>query len=139
MSSTLIISVSGLRGITGSGLTSQVIDDYTAAYAAWLDASLDDGAERAAVLVSRDGRAGGAEIARQVADGLSRAGFDVLLGGVVATPTVGVLIRHLQLSGAVQITASHNPAEYNGMKLYTSRGRILNQQQGQQVLSLIHI
>ena len=52
MSSTLIISVSGLRGITGSGLTSQVIDDYTAAYAAWLDASLDDGAERAAVLLS---------------------------------------------------------------------------------------
>ena len=134
MSSTLIISVSGLRGITGSGLTSQVIDDYTAAYAAWLDASLDDGAERAAVLVSRDGRAGGAEIAKQVADGLSRAGFDVLLGGVVATPTVGVLIRHLQLSGAIQITASHNPAEYNGMKLYTSRGRILNQQQGEQVL-----
>ncbi len=117
MSSTLIISVSGLRGITGSGLTPQVIDDYVAAYAAWLDASLDDGAERAAVLVSRDGRAGGAEIARQVADGLNRAGFDVLLGGVVATPTVGVLIRHLQLSGAIQITASHNPAEYNGMKL----------------------
>lgn len=134
MSSTLIISVSGLRGITGSGLTPQVIDDYTAAYAAWLDASLAEGTGRATLLVSRDGRAGGKEIASQVADVLNCAGFDVVIGGVVATPTVGVLIRNLKLAGAIQITASHNPAEYNGMKLYTSSGRILNQQQGEQVL-----
>ena len=131
MSSTLIISVSGLRGITGDGLTPKVIQDYTSAYATWLLERNESGA----VLVTRDGRAGGEDISSQVAELLNRAGLDVVVGGIAATPTVGVLIRNLGLSGAIQITASHNPAEYNGMKLYTSQGRILNQKQGEQVLN----
>jgi phosphomannomutase len=113
-----IISVSGLRGIVGDTLTLEVAARYAAAFAS----TLPDGP----LLVSRDGRANGPALVAPVVAGLSKDGrrrvFDA---GVAATPTTGVLVKHLGCAGGIQISASHNPAEYNGMKLFSGEGRVV--------------
>jgi phosphomannomutase len=123
----LIISVSGLRGIVGESLTADVARRYAAAFAS----TLSDGP----VLVTRDGRANGAELVAPIVDGLSQStARQVFDGGIAATPTSGVLVRHLSCVGGVQISASHNPAEYNGLKLFSAEGRVVPSNLGQQVL-----
>lgn len=127
MSHELIISVSGLRGIVGDTLTPEVAFDYAAAFAKLLPAG--------PVLVARDGRANGAELLSPVFSGLSQAGSRACLdAGVAATPTVGVLVRTHGCVGGIQISASHNPAEYNGMKLFSADGRVVPAPVGQRVL-----
>ncbi|MBM3999917.1 MAG: phosphoglucosamine mutase [Planctomycetes bacterium] len=115
--SELIISVSGLRGIVGETLTARVAVDYAAAFSAE--------SPPGSVLIGRDGRAGGAMFAQAIAAALRGLGRHVLDGRVMATPTVGLLVRRLGAAGAIQISASHNPIEYNGFKLFGSEGRVL--------------
>jgi phosphomannomutase len=122
-----IISVSGLRGIVGDSLTADVAFRYAAAFASTLPAG--------PVLVTRDGRANGPGLVAPIVAGLSQNGSRrVLDGGVSATPTTGVLMRHLQCAGGIQISASHNPAEYNGMKLFSAQGRVVPAAAGEAVL-----
>src|SRR5258705_5305779 len=114
----LIISVSGLRGVVGDTLTPEVAFRYAAAFAATLPAG--------PVLVSRDGRANGPQLVAPVVAGLSQNGMRrVLDAGIAATPTTAVLVRHLRCSGGIQISASHNPAQYNGLKLFSAKGRVV--------------
>jgi phosphomannomutase len=123
----LIISVSGLRGIVGDTLTPDVARRYAAAFAA----TLPDGP----VVVTRDGRANGAALMEPVISGLLQArSRQVLDGGIAATPTTGVLVRQHGCAGGVQISASHNPAEYNGLKLFSAEGRVVPNEIGQRVL-----
>jgi phosphomannomutase len=123
----LIISVSGLRGVVGESLTPDVAFRYAAAFAE----SLPPGA----VLVTRDGRANGGQLVAPVAAGLSQGGRrQTTDGGIAATPTTGVLLRNLHCAGGVQISASHNPAEYNGMKLFSAAGRVVPAGVGEAVL-----
>jgi phosphomannomutase len=123
----LIISVSGLRGVVGDTLTPDVAFRYAAAFAA----TLPDGP----VLVSRDGRANGPQLLAPVLAGLSQGGERrVLDAGISATPTTGVLVRHHQCAGGVQISASHNPAPYNGLKLFSQEGRVVPAAAGEAVL-----
>lgn len=123
----LIISVSGLRGIVGRSLTPDVACRYAAAFAGLLPAG--------PVVVTRDGRANGPELVGPVVAGLAQQGSrNVLDGGIAATPTTGVLVRHHGCAGGVQISASHNPAEYNGLKLFSAEGRVVPSTIGQQVL-----
>lgn len=122
----LIISVSGLRGIVGRSLTPLVAIRYVAALAAELEAG--------PLVVSRDGRDSGRMLAAAVTSGLKAAGRDVISVDVAATPTVGVLIRTRRAAGGIQITASHNPAEYNGLKLFGPDGRVINAEAGARVL-----
>lgn len=124
--SELIISVSGLRGIVGRGLTPEKALRYVNAFCRLLPAG--------AVVLGRDGRNSGPMLCRAVEAALLGAGRDVLAAGVVSTPTVGVLVRQLGAAGAVQVTASHNPPAYNGLKLFSAAGRVIPQQFGQQVL-----
>jgi phosphomannomutase len=127
MASELIISVSGLRGIVGESLTPDIACGYAAAFAQ----TLPDGP----VVVTRDGRANGAELLAPVAAGLSHGGpRQILDAGIAATPTAGVLVRHLGCAGGIQISASHNPAEYNGLKLFSAEGRVVPAAAGQAVL-----
>jgi phosphomannomutase len=127
LSSELIISVSGLRGIVGDTLTQDVAGRYAAAFAEILPSG--------PVLVTRDGRANGGELMPSVAAGLSQGGFrQVLHAGIAATPTTGVLVREHRCAGGVQISASHNPAEYNGIKLFSAAGRVVPAEVGQRVL-----
>jgi phosphomannomutase len=123
----LIISVSGLRGIVGDTLTADVAFRYAAAFAA----TLQDGP----VVVSRDGRANGGALLAPVITGLSQGDARrVLDGGIAATPTTGVLVRHHHCAGGIQITASHNPAPYNGLKLFSAEGRVMPAVMGERVL-----
>jgi phosphomannomutase len=123
----LIISVSGLRGVVGESLTADVARRYAAAYSS----TLPDGP----VVVNRDGRSNGLGLIAPVVEGLSHNSLRrVLDGGIAATPTTGVLIRQNGCVGGVQISASHNPAEYNGLKLFSAEGRVVPNNAGQRVL-----
>ena len=124
--SELIISVSGLRGVVGRSLTDEVAARFAAAFAD----TLGDGQ----VVVAYDGRASGPALVAAVCQALTAAGHDALVAGVAATPTVGALVRQHAAAGGVQISASHNPAEYNGMKLFSREGRVLTAASGREVL-----
>ncbi len=124
--SQLIISVSGLRGVVGRALTPEVAARFACAFASGLPAG--------PIVLARDGRASGPALAAAVTEALCRLGRDVIDAQVAATPTVGVLVRDRGAVGGIQISASHNPAEYNGMKLFSSQGRVLTAEEGERVL-----
>ena len=119
----LIISVSGLRGIVGETLTPPVIARYVAAFCDQLEGS-------GPVILARDGRTSGSMLRDVVAGTLAACGRDVWDAGVAATPTVGVLVQAHSAAGAVQISASHNPPQYNGIKLFSPSGRVLDGKTG---------
>ncbi|MDD3587142.1 MAG: phosphoglucosamine mutase [Thermoguttaceae bacterium] len=124
----LIISVSGLRGEIGRTLTPVVAARYAVAFESTLKRS-------GPIVVTRDGRRSGAMLADVVCATLNALGRDTLDGGIAATPTTGVLIRQFQAVGGIQISASHNPAQFNGLKLFSAAGRIIPKQAGQDVLT----
>ncbi len=121
-----IISVSGLRGIVGETLTPQVAVGYVAALAA--------SAPKGPIVVTRDGRHSGKMLAAAVHSALMAVGRDVIDAGIAATPTTGVLVRQFRAGGGVQITASHNPSQYNGIKLFSEKGRVIPEGPGRKVL-----
>jgi len=125
-SDTLIVSVSGLRGIVGGSLTPDVAVRYVAAFAATLPPG--------PVVIGRDGRTSGPLLAAALIESLTRSGRDVIDCGIAATPTVGIVVRQEQAAGGVQISASHNPAAYNGLKLFSAEGRVLPAAAGAEVL-----
>ncbi|MEW4451942.1 phosphoglucosamine mutase [Bremerella sp. JC817] len=120
-----IISVSGLRGILGLSLSPETISRYVAAFVE----QLPDGS----ILLARDGRPSGHAIGQIIQGTINLLGRDVLDAGVAATPTVGVLTRQYRCTGAIQISASHNPPEYNGLKLMGADGRVISAERGAQV------
>ena len=122
----LIVSVSGLRGIVGTSLTPEVAVRYAEAFLATLSPG--------AIVIGRDGRASGSMFADAIAQAVMAAGRDVLDGGVAATPTVGILVQEHHAAGGIQISASHNPPQYNGMKLFSAEGRVLPADAGRTVL-----
>ncbi len=123
--SELIISVSGLRGIVGDSLTERVAADYARAFASHLPGG--------PLVVTRDGRANGPPLVDAIAEALTAAGRDILDAGIAATPTTGILVRESGAAGGIQISASHNPAEYNGIKLFGSEGRVVPAKFGESV------
>jgi phosphomannomutase len=124
----LIVSVSGVRGVIGRGLTPQAALAFASAFAARV--------EGGPVAVSRDGRPSGVVLYHAVVAGLTAGGCAVRDLGVAPTPTVGMAVKTLAAAGGVQITASHNPAEWNGLKLFGPDGRVLSAAEGQRVKEL---
>ena len=122
----LIISVSGLRGIVGGTLTPEVAIRYAAAFSATSPSG--------AFVITRDGRGSGEMLTQLIHAGLHAVGRDTVDGSVAATPSTGLLIRHLAAAGGIQVSASHNPSEYNGMKLFGPEGRVIPGGPGQDVL-----
>lgn len=114
----LILGVSGLRGIVGQSLTPEVAMRFAAAFGTWLWEQHAD----VTVAVARDGRAGGQLIADAAILGLRSAGCDVVYLGTEMTPTVGAYLEDRPIAGAVIVTASHNPQEWNGLKLLLNDG-----------------
>ena len=112
-----IISVSGLRGIIGESLTPELAMRFCCAFVADLPPG--------PIVISRDGRTTGRMLADGVRSALCAVGRDVIDAEIAATPTTGVLVRSHQAAGGVQISASHNPPEYNGLKLFSADGRVL--------------
>ena len=125
--SELIISVSGLRGIIGETLTPEIAIRYVTSFSAQ---TIPPGP----FVITRDGRATGKMLAHAIHAGLNAVGRDTIDAGVAATPTTGVLIRELKAAGGIQISASHNPSEYNGIKLFSAEGRVIPAVPGAAVL-----
>ncbi len=121
-----IISVSGLRGIVGESLTPEVAIRYACAFAAGLPAG--------PIVLSRDGRTTGPMLVAALVSGLTALGRTVIDAGVAATPTTGTLVRRNQAAGGIQVSASHNPPEYNGLKLFSTAGRVIPADAGQSVI-----
>lgn len=119
----LILGVSGLRGIVGKSLTPEVAVRYAGAVAAWLwERPMNS--DRPLVVLCRDGRFGGEAVHSLVRGTLLASGCDVIDAGVAMTPTAGVLVRFHLADAAFIITASHNPSEWNGIKLVVCDERI---------------
>ncbi|MBQ2821327.1 MAG: phosphoglucosamine mutase [Thermoguttaceae bacterium] len=131
----LIISVSGLRGQVGYSLTPAVVQCYAFAFASFLRIQNRDsgGVEGKTFLIASDGRESGQWIAEEVERGLKAAGVNVLNIGIAATPTLGFMIRHMKVPAGIQITASHNPNPWNGLKLFNEEGRVLPKASGEKV------
>ncbi|EMB18065.1 phosphoglucosamine mutase [Rhodopirellula europaea] len=123
--SELIISVSGLRGILGETLTPEVAVRFAAAFSA----AMPEGK----IVIGRDGRTTGPMLRSAIVSALSASGRDVIDADVAATPTIGVLVRELGAVGAIAISASHNPPEYNGIKLFGGDGRVLDAESGAKI------
>jgi len=121
-----IISVSGLRGIVGETLTPEVAIRYAAAFAAVVPPG--------AIVLARDSRPSGRMLAGAINSGLEAVGRSTINVGIAATPTTGVLVRRLGAAGGIQITASHNPSPYNGLKLFSAAGRVIPAALGEKVL-----
>jgi phosphomannomutase len=126
VSETRIASISGLRGVVGNGLDPVIAVEFAAAYASQC--------EPGAIIVSHDGRISSTVFFPAIVAGVTATGRDALLVGATSTPTVGILVRECRAVGGIQISASHNPPQYNGLKLFQPRGMVLSPEQGRAVL-----
>jgi phosphomannomutase len=126
---TLMISISGIRGIVGDGLDPEVIVRSTAAFA--------DFCGKGKIVVGSDGRISG-EMVRNLVNGtLIAKGNDVIDIGICPTPTVLFNVKHLNAAGGIQISASHNPNEWNALKLLNSNGEFLSPEENIKFLQLM--
>jgi phosphomannomutase len=123
------LSISGLRGVIGDGLD----PIYAAEFAAALGTMFSGGR----IVVAQDGRATGPVIYHAVVSALLATGCEVLDAGICTTPTCGVLVKHLGAAGGLQITASHNPIEWNGLKPFAPDGSVFNRDLGQQLIQIL--
>ena len=121
----LIVSVSGIRGIVGESLTPRTALAFASA--------LGDYTDGGKIVLGRDGRPSGMMLRHAILAGLTAAGCEVHDIGIAPTPTVGLAVRQLQAAGGIQITASHNPAPWNGLKLFGPDGRVLSAAEGRKV------
>jgi len=123
-----MISVSGIRGIFGTDLTPQNLSEFTAAYGTWLKGGT--------VVVGRDSRVTG-EICEQIVTAtLSSVGCDVIKTGIAPTPTVAMAVLKHQAAGGIIISASHNPEEWNALKLLNQKSEFLDAAQGKEVIEI---
>jgi phosphomannomutase len=115
-----MLSVSGCRGIVGASLTPEVICSFVAAAAGWI--AEKSGVARPTIVVACDGRRGGELLMRLAAQALAVSGCRVIEIGMATTPTVGVMVARHSAHGGITLTASHNPAQWNGIKVITAQG-----------------
>jgi phosphomannomutase len=118
----LMVSVSGIRGRVGRPLTPELMAGIAAAFGGFLR-SEDD---RGPVCVARDSRTSGPMFVRAVTAGLQSVGCDVIDLGLVPTPTLLMAVRDAGASGGIGVTASHNAAEWNALKLVSGEGIFLD-------------
>ena len=135
---TLIKSISGIRGTIG-GKTSDNLTPldtvlFTSAYASWLKNNQD--AKNYKIVVGRDARISGSMIQGLVNQTLVGFGIEVLDVGLSTTPTVEMSVTQHQAHGGIIITASHNPKQWNALKLLNEKGEFLNAASGKAVLEI---
>ena len=132
----LISSISGIRGTIGgdmdSGLNPINIAEFTAAYGAFIKRTSP--LRSGKIVVGRDGRISGEMVSGVVFSTLRALGFDVVDLGMSSTPTTELAVAHEKADGGIIITASHNPRNWNALKLLNHRGEFLNADEGEEVL-----
>lgn len=134
----LIKSISGIRGTIGGapgeGLSPLDIVKFTAAYATFIRANASNGSRT--VVVGRDARLSGPIVSRLVINTLTAMGMDVVNIGLASTPTTEIAVTGEGACGGIIITASHNPKQWNALKLLNEHGEFLNDAQGKEVLRI---
>ena len=135
---TLIKSISGIRGTiggrTGDTLNPLDIVKFTTAYATFV--KTHEHAETNRIIVGRDGRISGPMVRDVVCGTLVGMGFEVIDIGPASTPTTELAVRWQKAMGGIIITASHNPTQWNALKLLNSEGEFLTAQDGAEVLRI---
>jgi phosphomannomutase len=132
----LIKSISGIRGtiggIPGKNLTPLDIVKFTAAFAS----AFDQNSANKKIVIGRDGRISGSMVSSICANTLLACGFDVVDLGLTTTPTVEIAVKEEKAAGGIILTASHNPQEWNALKLLNQDGEFLDAAEGEKVLSI---
>ena len=135
---TLIKSISGIRGtlggIPGTGLTPLDVVKFTSAYAEWIRKKIKK--EKYKVVIGRDARLSGEMVESIVAGTLTGMGIDVINLGLAATPTVEIAVMKERSDGGIIVTASHNPWEWNALKLLNNLGEFISAGDGQEIVQL---
>lgn len=126
----LKIGVSGIRGVVGDFLTPGLACGFAQAFGTYV------GGGR--VVLGRDTRASGEMLEHAVTAGLLSAGCEVVRVGVLPTPTIQMYVAATKAQGGIALTASHNPAEYNALKLFNGAGLFFNQYERAELLDLYH-
>ena len=133
---TLIKSISGIRGTiggtVGNNLTPLDVVKFTSAYGVWIKCH----SENNKIVVGRDARISGSMVQSLVMNTLVGLGFEVIDIGLSTTPTVEIAVPLENASGGVIITASHNPKQWNALKLLNSNGEFLSAENGVEILEL---
>jgi len=134
---TLIASISGIRGTIGrdskDDLNPENIVRFSAAYGSLLRKRIP---EKGTVVVGRDARISGKMVSNLVTATLAGLGFDVLDLGLSTTPTVEMAVPASGASGGIILTASHNPAQWNALKLLNDKGEFISAIEGEEILEL---
>lgn len=135
---TLIKSISGIRGTiggkSGENLTPLDIVKFSAAYATFIKESSQN--NRPLIIVGRDARISGEMVHRIITATLIGMGCDVTDIGMATTPTTGIAVKKENASGGIIITASHNPKQWNALKLLNNQGEFLNATEGELILNI---
>jgi len=126
---TLMISISGIRGIVGNGLDPEVLVNFTNAYA--------DFVSEGTVVVGRDARISGEMVQNIVTGTLIAKGLNVVDIGICPTPTVQLTVKKLNANGGIAISASHNPNEWNALKLLNSTGQFMTPDENKTLMKLL--
>lgn len=134
----LIKSISGIRGTIGgepgTSLSPLDIVKFTAAYGAWIKKNSPDNFK---IVVGRDGRISGEMVQRIVISTLNTVGLDVIDLGLSTTPTVEMGVTIEEAAGGIIITASHNPKEWNALKLLNAAGEFISADAGREILEAV--
>jgi len=126
---TLMISISGIRGIIGDGLDPEVLVKFTSAYADFIG--------RGKIVIGRDARISGEMVSNIVIGTLLAKGLDVIDIGICPTPTVQYTVKKLKVNGGIAISASHNPNEWNALKLLNSTGQFMSPEENKILMDLL--
>ncbi len=134
----LIKSISGIRGTigdkVGEDLTPQDIILYTSSFAMWIKGNSNKQTNK--IVVGRDARISGEMVQGHVINTLTSLGFDVVSLNLSTTPTVEIAVPIENADGGIIITASHNPKNWNALKLLNSKGEFISSSDGQEVLKI---
>ncbi|HEX7117171.1 MAG TPA: phosphoglucosamine mutase [Longimicrobiales bacterium] len=131
----LMVSVSGVRGRVGEALTPEVVARFAAAFGAYVRETA--GGRRPRIVLGRDSRTSGPMFVRVATAALQSVGCDVVDVGLVPTPTTLYAIRHHGADGAIVVTASHNPVEWNALKFASAAGMFLDAEEAPRMRAFV--
>ena len=134
----LIKSISGIRGTiggaVGDNLTPLDAVKFAAAYGTWLKSSLSK--DKVKVVIGRDARISGDMVNKLVTATLQGVGIDVIDCGLSTTPTIEIMVTELKADGGIILTASHNPKQWNALKLLNEKGEFVSGDDGKKILEI---
>ncbi len=130
----LVRSISGIRGIYGKDLTSNVIRRYAVAFYQFLNKKLT----KIKLIIGTDSRPSGFDIKKEFVQILSSHNTEIIDVGINTTPAIQLAVREYKADGGIIITASHNPAEYNGIKFLNNHGSLVGKKDFDKIIENYH-